>query len=53
LSWEFTKKAIPFYSLGLAMSVGYATAGFALVGMAVMFRKNGRWAALTALVVGV
>jgi hypothetical protein len=53
LSWEFTKRAIPFYSLELAASVGYATAAFGVLGMAAMFRKNGRWAALTGLVLGV
>lgn len=57
LSLDFTKEAIFYYGKMLGWAVTLAVAGFALAGIALRaFRKDqrqGRWAALAALVAGV
>jgi hypothetical protein len=53
ISWTFTSQAVPYYLQKMSIAIGIAVAVFALIGLFVRARSNGKWAAISSLVLGI
>ena len=53
ISWSFTSQAVPYYFQKMSIAIGIAVAVFALIGIVTRARSNGRWAAVSSLVIGI
>ncbi len=53
ISWSFTSQAVPYYLQKMSIAIGIAVAVFALIGLLVRARSNGKWAAISSLVLGI
>ncbi len=53
VSWSFTSQAVPYYLQKMSNAIGIAVAAFALIGLVARARSNGRWAAISSLVMGI
>ena len=53
ISWSFTSQAFPYYLQKMSIAIGISVAAFALIGLVARFRSNGRWAAVSSLLLGI